>query len=110
MNAAAIVRAVTRYGVELRAVGDRVQCRPVDRLPEELRAALREHSATVADYLRSAATRALPTDPDPPERICAWCRQALDEDRDRLCRRCTGDAGGIEADDDPPAPSGGTPQ
>ena len=33
--------------------------------------------------------RALPTDPHPSERICAWCRGELDEDRGRLCRSCT---------------------
>lgn len=107
MSPAALVEAVTRHGVELRAVGDRVQCRPVDALPEELRATLRQHRAEVAAYLRDRRRReAAGTDtedyqrresvavgsarPPAPNRRCPGCGCGLQaEDHDlSLCGTC----------------------
>jgi hypothetical protein len=86
MSPAAIVDAVRALGVELRVIdGDRVQLRPVAAVPDGLRAAIRQHRAEVAAYLR----RGLPTDPPPEARICAWCDGGLEPDRQRLCRQCT---------------------
>lgn len=47
-----MVSKVYAHGVELRVVGDRVQCRPVERLPRKLRYELHVWRAEIAAYLR----------------------------------------------------------
>ena len=82
MSPAAIVAAVTRLGVELRVIdGDRVQLRPVAAVPDDLRAAIRQHRHEVAAYLRRAEDARLgPWQPPgrvAPPRQCVACGGGL---------------------------------
>ena len=59
MNAISILDQVSSLGVELRAVGNRLQARPRGVLPDDLRVALRQHRyalvAVVAEQRRDVA-------------------------------------------------------
>lgn len=96
MSAADLLARAAALGVEVYLpdpAGDRVTARPADRLPAELLDELRRHKAEIREHLRrqhrAEDSRALPSDPAPEARVCAWCGRDLEDGRQRLCRRCT---------------------
>jgi len=90
MSPAAIVAAVTRLGVELRVLdGDRVQLRPVAAVPDDLRAAIRQHRREVAAYLRRQHSPGY-TDADYEHREAAAIGTARPPEPHRRCPSCRG--------------------
>lgn len=89
MNAPVLVEAVREAGVDLRVEGDQVLCRPVSRLPDELRAALRRHRAELVAYLRQqgAAGAMTATDDHAPGR-CRSCGSGLQPTETDVCGTC----------------------